>query len=100
MDEICISYDIRSRSIAFYNVDTKNRLRYSQGDYYNLVNVMKHIDERKPKIHWPRRCHPLRVFIENLRYLNGPSVSNMNGTQKETLLKGFWDNLWKQMGNA
>lgn len=97
LDEICISYDIKSKSVAFYNVATKNRIRYSSSNYHNLPGVMKHIDSVRPLLHWPRYCHPLRVFIENLRYLNNQTLRE---DQKESMLRGFWENMWKQMVNA
>lgn len=97
LDEICISYDTQSTSIAFYNVATKNRIRYNYNNYRNLLGVMKHIDSIRPVIHWPRKSHPLRTFVENLRYLNTDEVKGMQVDQKDNLLKGFWINLWRQM---
>lgn len=93
VEEICISYDVKSRSIAFYNVATKNRIRYNAQNYHHLPNVMKHIDEVKPLIHWPRYCHPLRVFISDIRFLNKTGTLRAE-KDLELEMRLFWENLW------
>lgn len=90
-EEICISYDLPGKSIAFYNVATKNRIRYQTSNCHHLLNVVKLINESGALLHWPRYCHPLRIFIENLG-----NMSKGGFTSKEMVDKAIQDN-WKSM---
>lgn len=95
LDEVCVSYDLKSRAISFYNTLTQNRIRYSSKNLYNIIKAVSYIMSLKPIIHWPLHGHVLRTFIKDVQAIEEHFPYNI--VDQESILKSTWERFWREM---
>jgi hypothetical protein len=95
--EFCVSFDVVTQSIAFYSVESKNRIRYNQYNCKQLLNVVPMVINGN-RVHWPRNCNAVKSFVQHVNYL--AAQRHINLSEKELGVRNAWNNIWQYMGKA